>query len=228
MYVPKDFLSFFEDRSNENWNLTLIHSIDKFPTPLYHIQINYLLLEMATRAGLMRQLMKGGFPKRIEIKPANREAAKKTKWNILRGDTVQVIERNHPEYGKQGIVKVVDRKRDRVIVEGLNTAPKHVKPDPDRGLSGRTIIVERSIHYSNVNLVDPVTNLPTRVSRKILEDGKKVRVAKKSGAIIPRPEILSQRRRPKSATVTPSDTSDIDVVWEISYTPKQDVIMKES
>lgn len=183
---------------------------------------------MATRSGLMRHLMKGGFPKRTEIKPANREAAKKTKWNILRGDTVQVIERKHPEFGKQGIVKVVDRKRDRVIVEGLNTAPRHLKPDPDRGLAGRTIVTERSMHYSNVNLVDPVTGLPTRVARKILEDGTKVRVAKKSGAIIPRPEILSQRRRPKSATITSSDTSDIDAVWRVTYVPKPDIVMKDA
>ena len=78
---------------------------------------------------------------------------------------------------------------------------------------------ERSIHYSNVNLVDPVTGLPTRVRRKILEDGTKVRVAKKSGAIIPRPEILLERRKPKNMTVTESCTTDADAVWEITYKP---------
>jgi len=76
------------------------------------------------------------------------------------------------------------------------------------------------MHYSNVNLVDPVTGLPTRVGRKVLEDGTKVRVAKKSGALIPRPEILLQRRRPKSATVTGSCTSGADDVWEITYQPQ--------
>jgi len=75
------------------------------------------------------------------------------------------------------------------------------------------------MHYSNVNLVDPVTGLPTRVTRKLLEDGTKVRIAKKSGAIIPRPEILSQRRRPKSMTFTESCTDDADDVWEITYQP---------
>eukprot|EP00553_Chaetoceros_curvisetus_P009130 CAMPEP_0204614140 /NCGR_PEP_ID=MMETSP0717-20131115/1944_1 /ASSEMBLY_ACC=CAM_ASM_000666 /TAXON_ID=230516 /ORGANISM="Chaetoceros curvisetus" /LENGTH=118 /DNA_ID=CAMNT_0051626741 /DNA_START=1 /DNA_END=357 /DNA_ORIENTATION=- len=118
--------------------------------------------------------MNNAFPQRKQIKPALQEAAKKKRWNILRGDTVQVIDRKHPEYGKQGIVQTVDRKRDRVIVDGVNVAPKHQKPDPDRGLSGRTIMKERSIHYSNVNLVDPVTGLPTRVSRKTLDDGTKV------------------------------------------------------
>ena len=174
---------------------------------------------MATRAKVMKHLMQTAFPKRKEIKPQIREAAKKTKWNILRGDTVQVVERKHPEFGKQGIVTLVDRKRDRVVVEGVNTAPKHIKPNPDQGRLGRTVVRERSMHYSNVNLVDPVTGLPTRVGRKILEDGSKVRVAKKSGAIIPRPEILLQRRRPQSLSVTESCTSDADAVWEITYQP---------
>uniref|UniRef100_A0A7S3V6A7 Large ribosomal subunit protein uL24 C-terminal domain-containing protein n=1 Tax=Chaetoceros debilis TaxID=122233 RepID=A0A7S3V6A7_9STRA len=172
---------------------------------------------MATRAKIMNSIMKRTFPKRTEIKPAMKEAAKKTKWNILRGDTVQVIERKHPEFGKQGVVTVVDRRRDRVIIEGVNTGPKRQKANPDRGLAGRTIMKERSIHYSNVNLVDPVSGLPTRVSRKTLEDGSKVRVAKKSGAIIPRPEILKERRRPKSIASTVSDTSDADLVWETTY-----------
>ena len=75
------------------------------------------------------------------------------------------------------------------------------------------------MHYSNVNLVDPVTGLPTRVGRKILEDGSKVRVAKKSGAIIPRPEILLSRKRPQSVVATESCTNDADVVWEVTYQP---------
>jgi|EP00979_Chaetoceros_neogracilis_P003531 large subunit ribosomal protein L24 len=172
---------------------------------------------MATRAKIMKQLMQTAFPKRKQIKPQIREAAKKTKWNILRGDTVQVVDRKHPEFGKQGIVTLVDRKRDRVIVGGVNTAPKHIRPNPDQGKLGRTVEQERSMHYSNVNLVDPVTGLPTRVGRKIMEDGTKVRVAKKSGAIIPRPAILQQRKRPQSVVVTDSCTSDADAVWEITY-----------
>ena len=175
---------------------------------------------MATRAKIVKELMKTSFPKRKQIKPQIIEAAKKTRWNILRGDMVQVIERKHPEFGKQGVISVVDRKRDRVIVQGLNVAPKHIKPKPDEGRPGRTVMRERSMHYSNVNLVDPVTGLPTRVSRTLLEDGTKVRIAKKSGAIIPRPEILLQRRRPLSMTFTDSCTDDADDVWEITYQPE--------
>lgn len=175
---------------------------------------------MSTRAKVMKDLMKTAFHHRKEIKPQIQEANKKKKWNILRGDTVQIVEKSHPEYGKQGIVSLVDRARDRVIVEGVNVAPKHIKPNPDAGRPGRTIMKERSIHASNVNIVDPVTGLPTRVSKKILEDGTKVRVAKKSGAIIPRPEILEKRKRPQSLAVTESCTEDADAVWEITYNPQ--------
>mmetsp|Transcript_6967 Transcript_6967/g.9411 ORF Transcript_6967/g.9411 Transcript_6967/m.9411 type:complete len:90 (+) Transcript_6967:354-623(+) len=80
---------------------------------------------------------------------------------------------------------------------------------------------ERPVHYSTVNLVDPVTGLPTRVFRKYLDDGTKVRVSKKSGAIIPRPEILSERKRPMSRTVTESCTANDDDVWEITYVPPE-------
>lgn len=75
---------------------------------------------------------------------------------------------------------------------------------------------EVSVHYSNVNLICPVTDLPTRISRKWLEDGTKVRVSKRSGAIIPRPEILTQRRRPKRESVGERETKMEDV-WEKTW-----------
>ena len=168
---------------------------------------------MASRMKLMKVL----FKPRKKLKPQLLEAAKKDKFNIVRGDQVQVIG-NHPERGKQGIVEKVLRDRDRVIVRGVNLGPMRIKGNPDRGIPGRVQEVPRAIHYSNVNLVDPVTKLPTRITKKILEDGTKVRVAKKSGAIIPKPEILKMRKRAKSSIVTESDTLDEDV-WETTYNP---------
>jgi large subunit ribosomal protein L24 len=93
---------------------------------------------------------------------------------------------------------------------------RNIKGDKDRGIPGRSIQIERTMHYSNVALVDPVTEKPTRVIRKYLQSGEKVRIAKKSGAIIPRPEILTFRKRPVNSIVTESDTSE-DAVWEVSY-----------
>ena len=147
--------------------------------------------------------------------PQLREAAKKKRWDIVRGDKVQVIG-SHPERGKQGIVKEVIRKKDRVIVEGVNMHLKHIKGDKDRGIPARTVSKERTIHYSKVNLVDPMHNVPTRIYMKFLEDGSKVRVSKKSNAIIPKPEILKFRKRPVNSIVTESCTAEDDV-WEVTY-----------
>lgn len=165
---------------------------------------------MATRLKIMNQLLKP----RGKRKPQLLEAAKKKRWDIFRGDKVQVIG-THPERGKQGLVKTVNRETDRVIVEGVNLGPKRIRGDPERNIAGTTIQEERPIHYSKVNLVDPVTGLPTRVSRRILEDGTKVRVAKKSGAVIPRPQVP---KPPINSIVTESDTLDEDV-WEFTYEP---------
>jgi large subunit ribosomal protein L24 len=138
------------------------------------------------------------------------------RFNIVRGDKVQVIGQ-HAEAGKQGVVQQVLRHSNRVIVEGVNVRTKHVKGNSDRGISGRSVQQEFSIPYPNVNLLDPVTNQPTRIYRTFLEDGTKVRVAKKSGAVIPRPDALTFRKRPVNSVVTASDTSSADDVWEITY-----------
>merc|ERR1712232_551921 len=98
----------------------------------------------------------------------------------------------------------VNRKADRVTIEGINLGVKRMKG--------------RSLHYSNVNLVDPVTGLPTRVSKRYLEDGSKVRVSKRSGAVIPRPDILTVRRNPLSQHIGDKDSVDADV-WEITFNP---------
>ena len=89
-----------------------------------------------------------------------------------------------------------------MFVEGLNIGRKWLRASPLRGEKGKTIYREKGIHYSKVNLVDPVTGLPTRVYRKILDDGSKVRIAKKSGAVIPKPDILKERSRTVRQTVT--------------------------
>lgn len=171
---------------------------------------------MATRMRLtkiMSKLGRGRSPK----KPT--EPLHLRKWDIVRGDRVQVIG-DHAEAGKQGVVTKVLRKLDRVIVEGVNVAPKTIKGNPERGIKGRTVQKERTIPYSMVNLVDPVTNKPTRIYKKII-DGEKVRVSKRSGAVIPRPDVLNFRRRPHSNIVcSVSDTANESDVWEITYVPQ--------
>ncbi|KAL7480996.1 hypothetical protein ACHAW6_006670 [Cyclotella cf. meneghiniana] len=170
---------------------------------------------MSGRVKLMNILMR---QKASKLKPSHRDNPRR--WNIVRGDTVQVIQRNHPEYGKQGTVSAVLRDQNRVIVENLNLGPKRIKGDPERGIKGQTVMAERSIHYSNVNLVDPVTGFPTKVTYSFLEDGTKVRISKRSGAIIPKPDILKQKPVRNLIASEDSDTMNEDDVWGVTYTKK--------
>ncbi|MBQ9184823.1 MAG: 50S ribosomal protein L24 [Bacteroidales bacterium] len=99
------------------------------------------------------------------------------KFNVKKGDTVFVNAGN--DKGKTGKVLSVLRDEDRVIVEGVNIVSKHTKPNA-KAPQGGIIKQEASIHISNVQLLDPVKNVPTRVGHKVV-DGKKIRYAKKSG-----------------------------------------------
>ncbi len=99
------------------------------------------------------------------------------KMHVKKGDKVQVI--SGKDKGKQGVVLQALPKNNRVIVEGINVVKKHAKPSQDNPQGG-ILNVEASIHASNVMLIDPKSNEPTRVGYKDV-DGKKVRVAKKSG-----------------------------------------------
>ncbi len=99
------------------------------------------------------------------------------KLKIKKGDTVYVNAGN--DKGKTGKVLSVLTEKDRVIVEGVNLVSKHTKPNSKQPKGG-IIKQEAAIHISNVNLIDPASSKPTRVGFKV-EDGKKVRVAKKSG-----------------------------------------------
>jgi large subunit ribosomal protein L24 len=102
---------------------------------------------------------------------------------IRRDDTVRVIAGK--DRGRTGRVKSVDPKKQRVYVEGINIVKRHIKPrtlrDTQRAQEiGGIVEMEGPVHISNVMLVDPASGEPTRVGVK-REDGKRVRVAKKSG-----------------------------------------------
>ncbi|WP_046180682.1 50S ribosomal protein L24 [Domibacillus tundrae] len=97
--------------------------------------------------------------------------------HVKKGDKVMVI--TGKDKGKTGVILAAFPKKDRVLVEGVNIVKKHAKPsqlNPQGGILSQ----EAAIHVSNVMLLDPKTNEPTRVGYKEV-DGKKVRVAKKSG-----------------------------------------------
>jgi large subunit ribosomal protein L24 len=105
---------------------------------------------------------------------------------IRRDDTVEVI--SGKDKGKSGKVLRVEPKKNRVFVEGMNIQKRHTKPrsirDAQRAETvGGVIEQEGPIHISNVMLVDPKTNQPTRV-RVSREGGQRQRIAKKSGESI--------------------------------------------
>jgi large subunit ribosomal protein L24 len=104
------------------------------------------------------------------------------KLKIKKGDNVIVI--TGRDKGKTGEVLRVFPTDSRVIVQGVNIAKRHTKPR--MGEPGGVIDKELAIHVSNVAHVDPSTGGATRVGYKILEDGRKVRVARRSGEVIDR------------------------------------------
>lgn len=101
--------------------------------------------------------------------------------HVRKGDTVLVVAGK--ERGKRGKVLRVLPDRDRVIVEHINMIKKHQRPTQQLRQGG---IIERegSIHLSNVMVVDPRGGRPTRIGIRVLADGRKARVARRSGEMI--------------------------------------------
>jgi large subunit ribosomal protein L24 len=103
------------------------------------------------------------------------------KMHVKRGDTVQVI--SGREKGKIGEITRVFPKESKVIVEGVNVKTKHVKPRQE-GESGQITTFEAPIHSSNVMLYSEKQKVASRVCYTYSEDGRKVRMLKKTGEII--------------------------------------------
>ncbi len=99
---------------------------------------------------------------------------------IKKGDKVIVI--TGKDKGKTGEVTKAMPKENKVIVSGVNMVKRHQKPTQEN--AGGIVSKEAPIHVSNVAIVDPKSGKASRIGTKILDDGRKVRVAKKSGEVI--------------------------------------------
>ncbi len=100
---------------------------------------------------------------------------------IRKGDDVIVIAGK--DKGKRGSVLRV-RDDDRLLVEGINSVKKHVKPNPVQGDAGGIVSKEMPIHISNIALFNATSKRADRVGFKVLEDGRKVRVFKSNGEVV--------------------------------------------
>ena len=106
------------------------------------------------------------------------------KMKIKKGDTVIVI--SGRDKGRRGEVLRVLPQENRVIVQGVHVARRHTRPS--MGNPGGIVEKELTIHASNVAHIDPKSGRPTRVGYKLLDDGSKVRMARRSGETIAEPK----------------------------------------
>ena len=113
--------------------------------------------------------------------PKQKEAPKRYRMHVKSGDTVQVI--SGKDRGKVGEILVVMPKTSKVVVKGVNIRTRHVKPRQD-GESGQIVTEEAPIHSSKVMLYSEKQKVASRIGYTFTEDGRKVRVLKKTGEII--------------------------------------------
>jgi large subunit ribosomal protein L24 len=95
-----------------------------------------------------------------------------------------VIVTTGKDRGKRGRVLKVLPDKNRVIVEGVNFIKRHTKPNPQRGVKGGLVEREAPLHASNVQVVCPDCGRATRIGRKILGDGRKVRICRKCEGVV--------------------------------------------
>lgn len=100
---------------------------------------------------------------------------------ILKGD--QVIVNTGKDKGKRGVVTRI-LENNLVLVEGINVAKKHAKPNPMKGEAGGIVAKEMPIQISNIALYNAATEKADRVAYKVLKDGRKIRVYKSNGEAV--------------------------------------------
>jgi large subunit ribosomal protein L24 len=101
---------------------------------------------------------------------------------IRKNDSVVVT--TGKDRGKRGRVLKVLPEKNRVVVEGVNFIKRHTKANPQRNVKGGVMEREAPLHASNVQLVCPECGKPTRLGRKILGDGRKVRICRKCEGVV--------------------------------------------
>jgi large subunit ribosomal protein L24 len=102
--------------------------------------------------------------------------------SIRKNDNVVVVAGR--DRGKRGRVLRVLPEKGRLIVEGVNFVKRHTRPNPQRNIKGGIVEREASLHASNVQIVCPECGAPTRVGRRRLDDGSRLRFCRKCQGVI--------------------------------------------
>jgi len=103
---------------------------------------------------------------------------------IRKNDNVVVI--TGKDRGKRGRVLRLAPNKNRLIVEGVNIAKRHTRPNPAQNVKGGIGEREAALHASNVQLVCPECSAATRIGKRILDDGRKVRICRKCDGVVDR------------------------------------------
>jgi large subunit ribosomal protein L24 len=106
----------------------------------------------------------------------------RTRIRIRKNDLVEVI--SGRDKGKRGKVLVVLPEKGRLLVQGVNFNKRHTRPNPQRNNKGGIAEREAPIHASNVMIVSPDDDKRTRIGSKLLPDGRKARIGRRSGEVL--------------------------------------------
>ena len=101
---------------------------------------------------------------------------------IRKNDNVVVT--TGKDRGKSGRVVRLVPEKNRLVVEGVNLIKRHTKPNPQKNVKGGVVEREAALHASNVQIVCPECGKPTRIGKKVLDDGRKVRICRKCDGVL--------------------------------------------
>ena len=101
---------------------------------------------------------------------------------IRKNDNVVVT--TGKDRGKRGRVVRLEPEKNRLVVEGVNLIKRHTKPNPQKNVKGGVVEREAALHASNVQIVCPECGKPTRIGKRILDDGRKVRICRKCDGVL--------------------------------------------
>ena len=104
------------------------------------------------------------------------------KTPVRKNDEVIVI--GGKDKGKRGRVLQVLPEKNRVLIEGVNMIKRHTRANPQKNIKGGIVEREAAIHASNVMPIDPDSGKPTRVGRKVMDDGRRVRISRRTGGVM--------------------------------------------